>query len=493
MNLSAIKKKLGKIDWYKQGVEARYIYVGYPWIAMNELTVFGRRIPVVYDTIVCHAKRNNMSWYWSKDSLRNVAGYFYGKQKCDHRFIRKLVKNWRDDPVKKLLVSVSKIEKIDFQKLSKAKFVGEFDLFSKTYMNFWRESALHDAFDIGAEEILKNAVERERKKISDEDINLLTAMTELSWPQKERKEFLRLVNLAKKNKNWKKMESISEKIKKHAEKYHWILNHYAGSQRLEKRYFESDIKQYLKDGKKYHGDEEIVKHVSIVKKEKDELIKKLRLSKKFLADLDFLITLAKWRDERKVYVQMAAAVITKFSREFSRRTKLSLDIVENLFWPELLNLFKNKDRCKRLSQKRYRGVIMLDYVRYGKGIYGRDSDKLHAFFEELISGGKKEVRGRSAYPGLVRGIAKIIKSPSEFGRMKKGDILVAPNTRPEYFPIMKIAGGIVTEEGGLTCHAAIVSRELRVPCVVGAQGILSVVKGGNLVEVDANKGIIRKI
>lgn len=77
--------------------------------------------------------------------------------------------------------------------------------------------------------------------------------------------------------------------------------------------------------------------------------------------------------------------------------------------------------------------------------------------------------------------------------MRPGNILVAPNTRPEYLPVMKIAGAIITEEGGITCHAAIVSRELEIPAVVGAQGAIGLLKDGDRVEVNAEKGVVRKV
>jgi len=491
MKLSLIKKKLAGINWYKQGVEAKCSCISYPWIAMNELTIFGRRIPVVYDTIICHARHNDMSWYWSRNSLLKVADYFYERHRKDSDFVHKLLKKWRSGSVKKLLHKINSVEEMNLESLSRKDFLEEFNLFSQAYMRFWRECALHDAFDIGGEIILENEIRKEKVRISKGEVDILIAMTELSWPQKEKKDFLRLVDLARKHKNWRKEELVQNEIQKHAEKYYWILNHYAGSRRLDEKYFSKEIGQYLKDRNKYHQDKETINHAGETKRKKSRLIKKLRLSKKFLADLDFIMTLARWRDERKTYVQMAGATITKFAKEFSRRTDLPMDVVENLFWPELARIFENKKHFAGLSKKRYKGVIILDYVRYNEGVYGRDAEELHKFLEKLISGGREGIKGRTAFPGIVQGVARIIKSPSEFHRMKRGDILIAPNTRPEYFPIMKIAGAIVTEEGGLTCHAAIVSRELKITCIVGAQGILSVVKDGDLVEVDADKGVVR--
>ena len=77
--------------------------------------------------------------------------------------------------------------------------------------------------------------------------------------------------------------------------------------------------------------------------------------------------------------------------------------------------------------------------------------------------------------------------------MNKGDILISQATSPDLLLAMKIAGAIVTNTGGLICHAAITSRELKVPCIVGTGNATLIFRDGDLVEVNASKGIIRKI
>ena len=91
----------------------------------------------------------------------------------------------------------------------------------------------------------------------------------------------------------------------------------------------------------------------------------------------------------------------------------------------------------------------------------------------------------------MRGIARVITSPHEIKSFKNGEILVSPETTPDFVPLMKIAAAIVTEAGGITLHAAIVSRELGVPCVIGTKIATRVIKSGDLLEVDALKGIVR--
>ncbi|MCL4360687.1 phosphoenolpyruvate synthase [Patescibacteria group bacterium] len=102
------------------------------------------------------------------------------------------------------------------------------------------------------------------------------------------------------------------------------------------------------------------------------------------------------------------------------------------------------------------------------------------------------VKGDPASPGIASGPVKVLSSPSEIGKIVSGDVLVAEMTNPDYVPAMKKAVAIITERGGRTSHAAIVSRELGIPAVVGAEGILKNVKDGLVVSVDGTTGSIYK-
>ena len=102
--------------------------------------------------------------------------------------------------------------------------------------------------------------------------------------------------------------------------------------------------------------------------------------------------------------------------------------------------------------------------------------------------------GTTAYQSKsVRGKVKIVLNADEVRQFQKGMVLVTSMTAPEYLPIMKSAVAIVTDEGGLTCHAAIVARELKKPCIIGTKIATKVFKNGMTVEVDANRGIVRII
>jgi phosphohistidine swiveling domain-containing protein len=113
--------------------------------------------------------------------------------------------------------------------------------------------------------------------------------------------------------------------------------------------------------------------------------------------------------------------------------------------------------------------------------------------EDAQLNNSKVIKGMSAYKGIVRGKVVIIKNTSELNKMSEGNILVTQMTFPAFLPAMIKASAFVTDEGGITCHAAIIAREMNKPCITGTKIATKLLKDGDMVEVDANTGIVRKI
>jgi len=102
--------------------------------------------------------------------------------------------------------------------------------------------------------------------------------------------------------------------------------------------------------------------------------------------------------------------------------------------------------------------------------------------------------GAGTFPAFYRGKVKLVKNKEDLAEIKCGDIIVTRMTTPDLITEgMKKAGAIITDEGGITCHAAIISREFKIPCVIGIGNATKILKDGDLIEVDAEKGIVRKI
>ena len=132
-----------------------------------------------------------------------------------------------------------------------------------------------------------------------------------------------------------------------------------------------------------------------------------------------------------------------------------------------------------------------------KDIFGEEAKEIIKQLD--IDVNVKEFKGQIGKEGYYKGRVKKIEFSSktdfykEIRKMRKGDVLVSGSTGPEMIKACHKAGAIVTDEGGITSHAATVSRELGIPCIIGTRIATKVLKDNDLVEVDANKGIVRKI
>jgi len=126
-----------------------------------------------------------------------------------------------------------------------------------------------------------------------------------------------------------------------------------------------------------------------------------------------------------------------------------------------------------------------------------DKELVSRLAEKLLprpeSASHDEIRGQVGNKGIARGPVRIIYATDDFHKMQEGDVLVTTMTTPDFVLLMQKSAAIVTDMGGLLCHAAIVSREMGKPCVIDTKFATQILKDGDMVEVDANHGIVRKL
>jgi pyruvate,water dikinase len=101
-----------------------------------------------------------------------------------------------------------------------------------------------------------------------------------------------------------------------------------------------------------------------------------------------------------------------------------------------------------------------------------------------------DLQGISGSPGVVSGLARVIRGPEEFGTLQRGEILVAPLTNPTWTPLFAIASGVITEVGGILSHGAIVAREYGIPAVMSVPGATHSLVDGQMITVDGNRGVV---
>lgn len=191
----------------------------------------------------------------------------------------------------------------------------------------------------------------------------------------------------------------------------------------------------------------------------------------------------------------AADLYTKLEFYFLERLSKKTDVsFRELSWytvEELKQLIGNGIKLTKAQldeRKSHRVIVQIDgkiTFFYGKNNFDRISSVVKP---KARSGGTFEIKGIVASKGQAQGRVKIIRSIKDIGKMNEGDILVATTTRPDLMPAILKCAAIVTDVGGITSHAAIVSRELKIPCVVATKIATHVLNDGDSVWVNADKG-----
>jgi pyruvate,water dikinase len=225
------------------------------------------------------------------------------------------------------------------------------------------------------------------------------------------------------------------------------------------------------------------------------IIKKHKVDKetKFLIRLSDSI--APPHDRRKELFLRTVYTLDGMREEIAKRYGYTKQELEAFEVQDILKLKEGKNLDKEYGKKlSEQGLI---YINTEKNVWKYyHGEEAQDFFDKKYSpelNNIKELKGMAASLGKVTGIVKVINGFKDAHKMEKGNILVSSMTRPELVPAMRKASAIITNEGGVTCHAAIISRELGIPCIIGTKFATRIFKDGDLVEVDADKGIVKLI
>lgn len=227
----------------------------------------------------------------------------------------------------------------------------------------------------------------------------------------------------------------------------------------------------------------------------NEIEKELKIDAKHQQLLDITRAIIYGKDYRKMSMVRSYFELEPLLKEIGRRLGLTLAQVRNCLILELEKMATGGSTPLNLSA-RMKGCLFVVREESLPGIVDTGDlfhkMKHHLFKQEDLSS-VNYFHGQTAMTGQARGTVKIINNKEDLKKMNVGDVLVSKMTNPDLVPAMKKAAAIITDMGGVTCHAAIVSRELKIPCVIGTKVATKVLKDGETVFVDGNTGEIRKI
>jgi len=473
--MDLIKKyQITKSTWTHKGfhgVLPTFFPVGESGVAMKSF--FGDACKITLFFVTNHY----VDWFWNDNDLDRLRNKFFARVKKDPKYFEKLKKDWVRKQ-KNFDKIISQVHKVNFSTLSNTELANLYDSFYEKYIQeFSHFMALGDGISMRADSYLVP----EFKKVLGKDFNeVFPKLISTSY-----KSFVEAEESARKKmyKYLKQDKKIPTKLlEDHSKKFFFVQNNYAKAGYLTPIDFEKIIRA---DWNKQKN----LPQVEVKDGGWQNWAKRYMFSKWQKTLLSIVNDFFAIQDRRKKYVLISNYYQFKFLQEAFRRSKISFEALRYSIYPEYRGILAGEISEKSLLSRKKRCAVI--HTQQGfQVLVGQDAERIFKYLNKQQTS-SDTVSGLIASPGRITGRVKIILKLHDMINMDKGDILIASMTRPEMTPAIKLAAAVVTDEGGVTCHAAIVSRELGIPCIIGTKTATKVFKDGDLVEVDAERGVVR--
>jgi phosphohistidine swiveling domain-containing protein len=279
-------------------------------------------------------------------------------------------------------------------------------------------------------------------------------------------------------------------VRKHVKLYGWLPVFLFGKA-WDEPYILDEIRR-LRSRKDLKNERDRIKFFPREQKAKiKELHKKLNSSKKLIELSEVMQEISFIRNEAETMVSLGSFVLRPIYKEIAKRTGLKEEQWCCLTPEEIGKILLDHKDFSREIEERLQGSL---YASSPDSYMIRHSDEAIRMFKEVYKKPEQKdansLKGMCASVGEVSGRVHIVNSIGDMNTFEDGDILVSEATCIDFVPVMRRAAAILTEMGGITSHAALVSRELQVPCIVGIPGLLKALKNGQKVHVNANKGSV---
>jgi pyruvate,water dikinase len=392
----------------------------------------------------------------------------------------------------KKFIKIARAVVTNSEKLSDKKLSERIKGFLDEYQNTIGAIGVPTIIDLVVEEKLKNILQQGGISKIEGALASLAIPYKQVETSKEKDDLLTIADTIRSEGIDLESKKIARLIRKHYENYGWLHS----TLFLGNLYTEKEIKTELqKILTKPAGQKKIMaQEREIHLAEAKEIIKKINSSEgKALAE--FFQKSVYYRTARLEWMNKACFIARPLLEECAKRLDIAFDDLIYLLPTELISSVENGkilNEQEALVRERQNGYAFIsdnnqEYVL----VVGHDLALLKSKFSKEHEASAETIRGITAFKGIARGKVVIVKDRSELHMVEQGDILVTRLTTPDFVIAMKKAAAIVTDLGGITSHAAVTSRELKIPCVVGTKNSTKILKRGDMVEVDADQGIIK--
>lgn len=462
---------------------------------------------------------NQMSMQAISSIMKDVIGYSYEKillifqdrmmtafmDKDDNDKVERLaLEKAKKDPhiIKKLVEKEEKIGK-DFIEFTRSIFLSDlkqksnkelFELYKKYCECYKRVYSVYFVIltmESPVMDLLKKCLDM--KDLDDASksryLSILTTSTKAMYSKEEEKELLKIaLSFAEKKIDKKELD---DRIKKHAKKYFWLPRDYEDpiwtendfKERLNNIVKEGNIKERLDESEKFYKNKA---------KEIKEAEKSLKIdsfhSKMFMLMRDGIYL----KELRKKIVSQSLYYTDNLLCEIGKRINLTLKQARFLILEDVEDALLNNKDYSSIDKRIKLGAYLIEKGKTTVYI-GEKAKKIR---DEVISIQDyiKELKGIPVCHGKAKGPARIVLDPKDLYKVKPGDIMVTVQAVPSFSSAIKISAALVADGGtGITSHPATLAREAGIPCVTGLKIATEVIKDGDMIEVDGNKGIVKRL
>ncbi len=453
-----INQIISNVEWYRQAAHSEWIYIAIASLgALHELP---------YPSVFC--KEKEYEGYYDVEGLKEESKTIFSNAKKSTNEIDSYFKKFKTikEKVSLILTELATI------KVNSSLFIKKVEELNEFSFEMWSHCFLVDKLDMEGANLIKQ--EADKYNLSEEDLNTLIRPHQRNFIENS------TLSLAKNIKNG------TPSLQEIAKQFYFIHNSWGSVKILTEKDFQEMIPTLELTNERIN----FLENLEEIQKNKCQNID----VPKEMRNLAHLFrTLFRIRDERKEIVLKTNHFNELLVQNRAKKHSLSPELLRNAFPKELVHF--NKDLIP-LLEKRKKACLIFGYGDEQPALVLSGDDaltnikKLH---NQLLAK-TDQIKGRVACNGnvkTIKGTAKVILGETHFTKFKDNDILVAPMTRPEYVPLMKKAKAIVTDEGGITCHAAIVSRELNIPCIIGTKVATKKIFDGRDVTLNLETGEIK--
>ncbi len=493
--LHEVDERFTDRQWYHQRFDGAPIFMA--MIAEAELRREPRK-PAGTEARwrICFFEQGKGDWFLDEADIARGADVVVHEAANTEHYSKKLMAQWQPDEAAfqqffdEMLIT-------DLTKLSDEELVDLFEEYRQKATNRFTSSASIDHFALGTDRDLADKLKAELEVVDGAEFHKLfsiaTAPVHQSFIVQAEVDLLAIVQQAQSvgidN------PAVQMALKQYQARYFWLNNNYVRSQVISLDEFTAQVQRWLDSGKDIaHEIVQLKETPAKHRAAKAALFTDHQLS----AGLHSLIEISEdftwWQDERKRATYLSSHVGSLLLTEMGSRRGVDVELLKYLGPSEVRSWFINGAIAVETLSARQQGCIGVWEEDRETILHGLVVAEAHRrILGEAEAGTVQDIRGLVANTGRAIGTAKVVMSSEDIGKVEDGDILVAVMTRPDYVPAMRKAAAIVTDEGGITSHTAIVSRELGVPCIIGTKIATKSFIDGDTLEVNANHNWVRKV